>query len=469
MIVELIGTVFSKVSNFLYSYILLILLVGGSIYFTIKTRGVQFRLFGSAIKEMGEETGDSQISPLQSFMISTASKLGTGNIVGVAVSIAAGGPGSVFWMVVMALFSGATSFVENTIGQIYKEKAPDGEYVGGPAQYIPKTLGKKFNWLGSIYAVLFIITFSFSFNPLASYNIGSSFAYYFPDFETSFMPYLIGGVLAILTGFVIFGGGKRIADAAMRIVPTMSVIFMILTVLAVVLNIKRLPEVVSMVFSDAFNFKAIAGGFAGSCIVVGLKRGLYTHEAGMGSSPYAASAAQTSHPAKTGLVQLLSIFLDTVVLCTATACLLLFSGVEVDPELTGMPYVQAALEAMFGKPGVLFITILLFLFGFATLIGNYFYSEQNLKILGCGQKGLQIFRVCQLLIIFVGPAMSFDLVWDMGDVFMGLLTVLNMFVILAIGKVAYAALRDYEKQKKADLNPEFKESNIGLDNTECWK
>lgn len=468
---ESINNVLDSLNGYLYTYILLVLLIGGSIYFTIKTRGVQFRLFGAAIKEMGEKTDDdSSISPLQSFMISTASKLGTGNIVGVAVSIAAGGPGSVFWMILIALISGATSFVENTIGQIYKQKDPEGDsYVGGPAYYIRKCLGEKWNWLGVVYAILFIATFSFAFNPLAAFNIGSSFEHYFDGFYTSYIPYVIGGILAVLSGIVIFGGGKRIANAATGIVPIMSVIYIALTLITIVLNFQKIPAVIGMIFKDAFSTQSIFGGVAGSCVIVGLKRGLYTNEAGMGSSPYAAAAAETTHPAKTGLVQLLSIFLDTVVLCSATAFLLLFSKVEVNKDLTGMPYVQAALGSMFGEVGVIFITVLMFLFGFATLIGNYYYSESNIKMLGGGKNAINIFRVVQVFVIFIGPALNFAFAWNLGDLFMGLLTIVNMVIILLIGNVAFDALKDYEVQKKRGENPVFKESNIGISNTDCWK
>lgn len=462
---DFINGILELLNDYLYSYILLALLVGGGIYFTFRSRFVQLRLLGTAIKEVGEKTTDDKnISSFQVLMVSTASKVGTGNIVGVAGSIAAGGPGAVFWMWIIALLGGATSFVENTLAQIYKIKSGD-ETVGGPSAYLEH--GLKKGGIGKLYSILFILTFFYAFNSLAAFNVTSSFEYYFPEMQ---MPVLIaiGAVLAVGTALAIFGGAKQIGAVSAAVVPIMSVVYIALALVAMIMNIGKLPAVIGLIVREAFNFKAIFGGFFGSCIVMGLKRGLYSNEAGMGSSPYAAASAETSHPVKVGLTQFLSIFLDTILICSATAFMLLLSDVGVG-ELSGMPYVQAALKSLFGEFGVVFITIAIILFGYTTIIGNYFYAEANIKMLTGNESSVKVFRIIQIIVVFVGPFLSFSLAWNLGDFFMGLLTIVNMIAIFALGRVAFNALADYEKQKREGKNPVFKESNIGLTDTQCWK
>ena len=326
------GSFLSNTSNFLYTYILIALLIFAGLYFTIRTKGVQFRLFPEAIRVLGEKKKDGKdISSFQALMISTASRVGTGNIAGVANAIIAatliGGYGAVFWMWLLALIGAASAFIESTLAQCYKEKHGEN-WVGGPAYYIQKALGSRF--FGVVFAVLLIACFAYGFNALQAYNAGSALQYYLPDYSNSIWPMVVGAVLAILTGVCIFGGVRRISAITSGIVPVMAAIYIALGLFITIKNIGQAPHMISLIFSQAFDPKAMFAGIGASCIMQGIKRGLYSNEAGMGSAPNAAAAADVSHPVKQGLVQMLSVFIDTIVICSTTAFMLLLSGVPID-------------------------------------------------------------------------------------------------------------------------------------------
>lgn len=369
------GALLSTLNEFLYSYILIALLLVAGLYFTFRTRFVQFRLFKEGIQLLSEKSHKQDgVSSFQALMISTASRVGTGNIAGVATALAAGGAGSIFWMWIIALIGAASAFIESTLAQVYKNK--DGEqYRGGPAYYMQKALGKR--WLGVIFAVLLIACFCFGFNPLQAYNVSSAVAYYFDNEQL--VALIIGIILAVLSAFVIFGGVHRIGIISSTVVPVMAVLYILLGVYITFINIDKLPVLFHDIFSAAFDFKAISGGFAGSCVMHGIKRGLFSNEAGMGSAPNAGATADVSHPVKQGLVQTISVFIDTILICTTTAFMLLNYGIY--DGLQGMPYVQQAIFSEIGEIGIHFITISIFLFAFSSLIGNYCYAEGILNLL----------------------------------------------------------------------------------------
>ncbi len=434
--------VLSWLNEFLYSNILLILLVAAGIYFSIRTRFVQIRLLKEGIVLLKEKAhNEDGVSSFQALMISTASRVGTGNIAGVATALAAGGAGAIFWMWVMAFVGAASAFVESTLAQIYKER--DGEaFRGGPAYYIEKALGSRF--FGIIFALLLIACFIFGFNGLQSYNVSSALAYYFDDQHLAGL--LVGCILTIASAAVIFGGVHRIGIISSTIVPIMAGLYIILGIYITLSNASQLPSIFQMIFQNAFDVQAIFGGFAGSCVMHGIKRGLFSNEAGMGSAPNAGATADVSHPVKQGLVQVISVFIDTILVCTTTAFILLNYGIE--DGLTGMPYVQMAVSKAFGEWGIHFITISIFLFAFSSLIGNYCYAEGNLKFIKNNKTLLFVFRIVTLLVIFFGAQADFSLVWDLADVLMGFMALMNIIVILLLGKYTFIALKDYQKQKK---------------------
>lgn len=457
----------ADLNTFLYSYILIILLVGTGIYFTVRTKFVQIRMFPEAIRVLTEKKSDSAgVSSFQALMISTASRVGTGNIAGVATALAAGGAGAIFWMWLLAVIGSASAFIESTLAQIYKVKG-EKEFRGGPAYYIQYALGKR--WLGIVFSVLLIACFSFGFNALQAFNVSSAIEYYIgPEYSQTCIPAVIGAVLAICTALVIFGGVHRIGIITSGLVPVMAVLYILLGIYITAMNIQDLPAIFSLIFTEAFDIQSIAGGFAGSCVMLGIKRGLFSNEAGMGSAPNAGAAADVSHPAKQGFVQMLSVFIDTILICTTTAMMLLNYGV-IDPELTGMPFVQQAIKAEVGELGIHFITISIFLFAFSSLVGNYCYAESNLKFIKDDKNLLTVFRIICVLIIFWGAQASFDTVWNLADVLMGFMAIVNIIAILLLSGVGVRTLNDYVQQKAEGKDPRFSRGKLGIKNTRCWK
>ncbi len=452
----------SDVNNILYGKILIILLILGGLYFTFRTRFVQFRMLGEQFRLLGEKPeGGKGVSSFQALMVSTASRVGTGNIIGVSTAICLGGFGSVFWMWLIAIIGSASAFAESTLAQIYKKRTPDG-CSGGPAYYIEAALGSK--PLAIIFSVCLILTYGFGFNMLASFNLQSTFSgYEFYNADTS--PWLIGIIVAALVGYCLFGGGKRIIGVTSLLVPVMGVIYVLVAVVVIVMNFGTLPAIFSRIFADAFNAEAIFGGFSGSCVMYGIKRGLFSNEAGVGSAPNASASAEVSHPVKQGLVQVLSVFLDTILVCSATAFLCLCSGVEPTEALSGAPYVQASLKSVFGGFGPVFITVSMMLFAFTTLLGNLFYVDKALiYILGKvpGKKTQTASHIIASLVIFAGAGLSADLLWNVADVTMGAMTIINMPVILILGKYVLRALKDYDAQRKAGKDPVFRAEDIEL-------
>lgn len=466
---EALGNLISLLNDWLYSYILIILLIGLGIYFTFKIKFGQFKLIGHMFKLMTEAVevvdGKRGISPFEAFCISAASRIGTGNIAGVAIAIATGGPGAVFWMWIIALIGGATSFIESTLGQIYKVK--DGDtFRGGPAYYIEQALDKR--GLGVFFSILTAVTFGFIFNSVQANTIASSFERAF-----GLKPIMVGVILLIITGIVIFGGVKRIANVSSKIVPVMATIYILVALFIMIKNIALVPKMFGMIISNAFGAKAAFGGAMGAAIMNGVKRGLFSNEAGMGSVPNAAATAHTSHPAKQGFIQSLGVYVDTILVCSATAFMILLSGVLETGEaagLEGIQITQAALSSQVGNWGNTFLAICIFLFAYSSIIGNYYYGESNIEFIDTNPGFLTGYRILVLVMVFLGSIASFGLVWDAADVFMGLMALINLIVIWKLGPIAFATFDDYVKQLKAGNNPVFNPKDIpDLGKVECWK
>lgn len=463
--------IISWISNFMYSNLLIILLLLGGIYFTIRTRFVQFRMMKQAFKAIMEKPadGDGKVSSFQALMVSTASRVGTGNIVGVSTAICLGGFGAVFWMWVIAIIGSASAFIESTLAQIYKKRGNNGSY-GGPAYYIEAALNSR--PLALVFSVCLILTYAFGFNMLASYNLQSTFSsysFYNPDLT----PWIIGLILALIVGYCLLGGGQRIVKVTSVMVPVMGILYVLVSLVVIVLNITYLPSVISRILSEAFDLQSIMGGFSGSCVMYGIKRGLFSNEAGVGSAPNASASADVNHPAAQGLVQVLSVFIDTLLLCSATAFMCMSSGIEPTEALSGAPYVQEALRSTLGAFGPMFITVSMILFAFTTLLGNLFYVDHifNYMFGHTPGKGFMIvYRITASLIIFVGAGLNAGLLWDIADVTMGCMTIINMPVIIILSKYALGALRDYEKQVKNGDKPVFHVKDIQLPHeVDYWK
>lgn len=466
----MIEKIISEISNALYSYVLIIILIACGLYFTIRTGFAQFRLIGKQIKAVTEKPKDGKgVSSFQALMVSTASRVGTGNIIGVSTAICMGGFGSVFWMWIIAIVGSASAFIESTLAQIYKRRGKDGLY-GGPAYYIETALRSR--TLAVIFSVFLIITYGIGFNMLASYNLQSTFSEY-SFYNPEITPWVIGLALALIVGYCLFGGGKRIVSITSFLVPFMGVIYIAVALIIVVLNINLIPGVFRRIFADAFNFKAIFSGFGGSCVMYGIKRGLFSNEAGVGSAPNASASADVSHPAKQGLVQVLSVFLDTLLVCSATAFMCMCSGIEPNADISGAVYVQKSLSSTLGDFGPLFITIAMILFAFTTLLGNLYYVDQSLFFMmkrKPGKSFLSIYYIIASVVIFVGAGLSADLLWNIADITMGAMTIINIPVILFLGKYAIRALKDYEEKCRQGSEITFKSSDINLPHeVDCWK
>ena len=466
-----IENLIGAVNDALYGYVLIILLLLGGLFFTFRTRFSQFRLFKEQIRAVTEKpTGEGKVSSFQALMVSTASRVGTGNIVGVATAICVGGFGAVFWMWVIAIMGGATALIESTLAQIFKRKAPDGGCVGGPAYYIEQGLGCR--WLGTVFSVLLIITYGFGFNMLASYNLQSTFKTY-SFYNGAVTPAIIGGAVAVLVAYCLFGGGKRILKMTGALVPVMGVAYILVSLTVCAINITSIPSVIVRIFKDAFDLRAIFGGFTASCVMMGIKRGLFSNEAGVGSAPNASASAEVSHPVKQGLVQVLSVFIDTLLVCSATAFMCMTSGVDISaiPEGDGAVYVQRALSATLGGFGPIFITVAMSLFAFTTLLGNLYYVEQCFLYIFKRKpsRGFNIcYRVVASLLVLLGAVLNAELLWGIADVTMGAMTLINVPVIILLGGYAIKAVSDYEKQRRLGASPVFKSGDIGLGGLDYW-
>ncbi|APQ75771.1 alanine:cation symporter family protein [Clostridium botulinum] len=460
----------SVLNNYLWSYILIALLIALGLFFSFKSKFVQIRYFKEMFRLLGEGASKSAreehkkkkgVSSFQAFCISTASRVGTGNLAGVAIAIASGGPGAVFWMWLIALIGGASSFVESTLAQIYKVEDEHG-FRGGPAYYMEKALNKK--WMGIIFSILITISYGLVFNSVQANTISLAFEQAF-----GVNTLIIGLILVVLTSLIIFGGVQRIARATEIIVPIMAIAYVVVALFVILKNIGSIPTIFSLIIENAFGIKQVVGGSLGAAILMGIKRGLFSNEAGMGSAPNAAATANVTHPAKQGLIQTLGVFTDTILICSATSFIVLISGSYLKSDLTGIQLTQTALSSQVGSWGNTFIAICIFLFAFSSVIGNYYYGETNIEFLKGSKTSLFLYRLCVIGMVLFGCVAKIQIVWDMADLFMGFMAIINLIAISMLSKIAFAALKDYDRQKKQGIEPVFYADSIeGLSNIECW-
>ncbi|EEP54214.1 amino-acid carrier protein AlsT [Clostridium butyricum E4 str. BoNT E BL5262] len=403
------------------------------------------------------------VSSFQAFCISTASRVGTGNLAGIAIAISVGGPGAIFWMWLIALIGSASSFVESTLAQIYKQSDGNGAYIGGPAYYMEKALNMK--WMGIIFSILITICFGLVFNSVQSNTISLALNEAFGVNRI-----LVGAILTLLTLSIIFGGIHRIAKVSEIIVPIMASAYILVALFVVITNISELPAMFALIFENAFGVKQAVGGGIGGALLIGIKRGLFSNEAGMGSAPNAAATANVSHPVKQGLIQTLGVFTDTIVICSCTAFIILLSDVDLSSGLTGIQLTQNALSSQIGSFGSIFIAICVLLFAFSSIVGNYYYGEANIEFLTKKKIYLNLYRICVAVMVLFGATVSMDIVWNLADVFMALMAITNLIAIALLGKIAFKALDDYRAQKKSGIkDPVFKASSIPeLKNVTEW-
>ena len=470
----------TSINDAVWGYVLIAALVGCGLWFTWRTRFVQFRMVGemfrlltdSAVDTVREQTqerdwekGHKHISSFQAFAVSVATRVGTGNLAGVASAIAIGGPGAIFWMWVIALIGSATAFVESTLAQLFKQKHKDS-FIGGPAYYIQRGLHQR--WMAILFAVLITCQFGLSNNSIQSNTICGAMQEAF-----GWSPLWVGIFLAVTALFIVFGGIQRIAHVSAVLVPVMAIGYLILALVIIIMNYDLIPHVLKVIVSGAFGFEQVAGGGLGATIMYGVKRGLFSNEAGEGSAPNVAATAAVSHPVKQGLIQALGVFTDTLLVCSCTAFIILISGLYQVPELNGIALTQSSLQSEIGSAGPVFIAVAIFLFAFSSIIGNYYYGEANIRFITPNPTVLTVYRICSagVMVIF-GALSSFELVWNIVDFFMALLAACNLVAIVLLGRYAFRLLDDYRQQKRKGIKePVFHRRQFPEieDELECWE
>ena len=466
---ELLNSIVSQINDIFWSYVLIILLIAAGIIFSIRTRFVQLRMIPEKLRLMtegvGNKTEGQQISSFQAFCVSTASRVGVGNIAGIAIAVVVGGPGAVFWMWLIAFLGAASGFVESTLAQIYKIPRTDAKgYLGGPAFYIKNALHST--KAAVFFAVIISITYGLIFNSVQSNTISLSMQTAF-GFDATY----IGIVIAIISAIVIFGGLKRIARVSEYVVPFMAGLYILVALFITFYNITELPHILAVIFKDAWGIDSVAGGGFGAAIMTGIKRGLFSNEAGMGSVPNAAATAEVTHPVKQGLIQSFGVFVDTFLICSSSAFIVLLSTDYHSTGLTGIQLVQYDLSLYFGDIAVSAVAIFIILFAFTSIVGNYYYGEINIKYLSDNPLYLNIFRVFVTGMVFFGSIAELSLVWNLADLFMALMATTNVIAILLLGKIAFIALKDYEQQKKQGIKEPVFKANVlpKQDGVYWWK
>lgn len=460
--------------NEYWSYVLIVMLLFSALYFTIKTRGMQFTMIGEMIKELinsgkkkntKENNSDKEkktVSSFQAFAVSIASRVGTGNLAGVATAIAVGGPGAVFWMWVIALLGATNAFIESTLAQLYKVKGKDS-FMGGPAYYIKYGIGNKL-WANT-FAVLITITFGLAYNSVQSNTIASAV-----NESIGLSPTIVGIILTIMSLAIICGSIQRISRFSEIVVPIMALSYIALAIVIIALNITQIPAILKLIVTEAFTIESTIGGGLGMAMLMGIKRGLFSNEAGEGSAPNVAATASVTHPVKQGLIQTLAVYTDTLIICTCTALIILCSGV-FNSGADGIVLTQVALTHEIGPIGTHFVTIAIFLFAFTSIIGNYYYGETNIQFMTANKWALWIYRAAVGAMVMIGAIASLDLVWALADITMGMMTICNLAAILVLGKYAIILLNDYRSQRLKGYDPTYHSSTIPkiASKTRCWE
>ena len=459
----------TQLNNALWGYLLIAALLGCGIWFTWRTRFVQFRMMGEMLRLLTDSaistSREQHISSFQAFAVSVATRVGTGNLAGVATAIAVGGPGAVFWMWLIALIGAATAFVESTLSQLFKRRHSES-FIGGPAYYMLHGLHSR--WMSTLFAVLITVTFGLSYNSIQSNTICSAMHEAF-----GWEPLWTGIVLAVISLIVVFGGIHRIARVCAILVPLMAIGYFVLAVVVITMNAEQIPHVLKVIVLDAFGVQQVAGGGIGATMMIGIKRGLFSNEAGEGSAPNVAATADVSHPVKQGLIQALGVFTDTLLVCSCTAFIILFSGLYTTPELNGIALTQAALQQEIGSWGKFFIAVAILLFAFSSIIGNYYYGEANVRHLTGNRHVTTLYRLLSggIFVLF-GALATLEIVWSLGDLCMALLTGCNLIAIIALGRYAFRLLDDYREQKRRGIRePVFHRHQLPEieADVECWE
>lgn len=476
-----INDLITLVNDVLWSYVLIAALIGGGLWFTWKLRFVQFRMVGEMVRLLKDavvlpsDKGEKHINSFQAFAVSVASRVGTGNLAGVATAIAVGGPGAVFWMWVTALIGSATAFVESTLGQLFKTRAKDS-FIGGPAYYISRgmrfcswrPLRRSGRWMSILFAILITVTFGLANNTMQANTICGAMneAFGLPTFW-------VGMVLSVIALLIVFGGIQRIAHVSAFLVPLMAVGYFFLAIYVVIANYELLPHVMRVIFTNAFGFEQVVGGSIGAALMNGVKRGLFSNEAGEGSAPNAASTADVTHPVKQGLIQALGVFTDTLLVCSCTAFIILLSGLYESPELNGINLTQASLETQVGTFGPIFVAIAIFLFAFSSIIANYYYGEANIRFMTHRSWVVTVYRFLSGgIMVMLGAMISLEMAWNIIDLCMALLTACNLVAIFALGKYAFRLLGDYRHQKRQGIRePQFHRQQLPelANDLDCWE
>ena len=466
---DALNNIITSINDALWAYLLIGALILCGLYFTIRSRFVQFTMLGDMFRQLVDSSSThsgkkKHISSFQAFAVSMATRVGTGNLAGVATAIAAGGPGAVFWMWLIALVGSATAFVEATLAQLFKRPSSES-FIGGPAYYIRHGMHNK--WMAGLFAVLITLTFGLSYNSIQSNAICGALNKAF-----GFDPLVVGCIITAIALFIAFGGIQRIARVSSILVPIMAIGYFILALFVVITNINMIPHVFKLIIESAFGFEQVAGGGLGMTIMVGVKRGLFSNEAGEGSAPNVAATADISHPVKQGLIQALGVFTDTLLVCSCTAFMVLVSGLYTTEGLEGIQLTQASLESQVGSWGTIFVAISLFLFAFSSIIGNYYYGEANIRFLTDKKWVLTVFRILSGGgFVFLGAVASFEFVWNMGDLFMALVTLCNLIALAYLSKYAFKLLKNYRDQRRRGIeNPVFHRSDLPevANDLEAW-
>ncbi|MCS4275280.1 AGCS family alanine or glycine:cation symporter [Mycetocola sp. BIGb0189] len=459
-------------SDELWSWIVVPVLIGLGVYFTARTGIVQVRWIPEMFRTLKDKTPTNEdgtpqsTSAFQAFTISAASRVGVGTIAGVGTAIAIGGPGAVFWMWAMALLGGAASFVESTLGQLYKVRDHVG-FRGGPAYYM--MYGLRSRGLGIVFAVIMIATFPFAFSSLQANTISATVTNSL-HVDLPWLPAAIGIVVAILASLVIFGGVRRIATVSQSVVPLMALLYLLVGLVVVALNITHLPEVFGMIFSQAFGFTSFAGGGLGVIIMTGIKRGMFSNEAGLGSAPNAGATAAVTHPVKQGLVQTLGVYFDTFLVCTVTAFIILVANPNLEGAKPGIALTQQAMVDNLGSWSNILLTVIIFLLAFTSILGNYYYGEANIEFITSSARVLLSYRVLVIVAVFVGSIASADLIWNLADGIMGIMALINLVSIALLSGVAFKLMKDYADQRRAGLDPVFTRDRLPeIRGISCWQ
>ena len=478
---EQILNILNEINDTLWGYVIIAALIGCGLWFTWRTKFVQFRMVGEMLRLLTDTAlkpierkkqpdgtpadNEKHISSFQAFAVSLASRVGTGNLAGVATAIAVGGPGAVFWMGVMALVGSATAFVESTLGQLFKQRHKDS-FIGGPAYYIQK--GLHCRWMAVLFAILITVSFGLANNSVQANTICGAMEGAF-----GWNPMATGTVLMAMTLVIVFGGIQRIAKVSSVLVPVMAVGYFVLALAVIVMNIHLVPHVLAVIVKSAFGIEQAVGGTLGAAIMNGVKRGLFSNEAGEGSAPNAAATAAVTHPVKQGLIQALGVFTDTLVVCSCTAFIILISGIYTSPELNGIMLTQAALQSEVGSWGPVFVAIAIFLFAYSSMIGNYYYGEANVRFMTQSRGAMTLYRLLSggAMILF-GAWITLEVVWSIIDLCMALLTACNLVAIAMLGKYVFRLLDDYRRQKRQGIKePVFHRHQMPEieREIECWE